>query len=272
MMKILFAYLMALSAYSFLSFGFVLQKKGIQWIGWKGKKDKNYYKHLSTWIFGFVIVNIYGVPSAIALKTLPPHMVSAFAGWGIVMLVFLSYLILKEKLLPTDYLYSLLIVVGIVLLALFETSTTSGRETVSILYWGLVLLLLIPVILFLSVLNRAVSQKIRTIGFAAVSGMTAGLMVVSLRLLVLSHGYEVAKYLGSIYLYLYIFAALLSLVSLQLALKNGEMIAVGPVQYSSTIIYPLLATLIVFKGNIHLLQIVAVGIIVFSVIKILKKH
>lgn len=261
---------MAITAYTLLSLGFVLQKKGIQWMGWKGPKDKIFYSNLTTWIAGFIIMNTYPLPSAIALKNLPPHIVSAFAGWGIIMLVFFSFLLLKEKLYKTDYIFSLLIVVGIVLLNYFEKSTGPDTSTAAPRVWGLSILCAVPVILIFIGLLKFPDKKVKTWVFASVSGMCAGLMVITLRLLVVNFGYEVSSYLGSIYLYLYLGFALLSFIGLQLALKNGPMIAVGPVQYSSTIIYPVFAAFLVFQQPIHWVQFFAIALIVYSVISILK--
>jgi drug/metabolite transporter (DMT)-like permease len=262
--------LMAVTAYSLLSLGFVLQKKGIQWMGWKGTKDKIFYSNLITWIMGFVIMNVFPIPSAIALKNLPPHIVSAFAGWGIIMLVFFSFLLLKEKLYKTDYIFSLLVVAGIVLLNYFEKSTGSVSSIPTLRVWGLVILCAVPVILIFPGLLKFLSKKVKTWVFASVSGMCAGLMVITLRLLVVNFGYEVSSYLDSIYLYLYLGSALLSFIGLQLALKNGPMIAVGPVQYSTTIIYPVFAAFLVFQQAIHPVQVLAIALIVYSVINILK--
>ncbi|MCP5046650.1 MAG: hypothetical protein GY940_05735, partial [bacterium] len=77
-MNNLFPVFMALTAYTMISLGFVMMKKGIDWMGWKGPKNKTFYRNLGIWITGFLVMNIYGIPSAIALKTLPPHIVSAF--------------------------------------------------------------------------------------------------------------------------------------------------------------------------------------------------
>jgi drug/metabolite transporter (DMT)-like permease len=267
-LKTTFAVFMALTAYTLLSLGFVMQKKGIAWMGWKGPKEKSFYKNQAVWTGGFIIMNIYGVPSAIALKTLPAHIVSAFAGWGIIMLVLFSFLILKEKMLPHDYLFAFLIVAGIFLLGLFERPApqTTGSTT------GLAILCGLPVLVFAAMLPKWWSKRVKTAGYASVSGMGAGLMVVSLGLLVFERGYRVAAYFSSPYLYIYIFFALLSLAGLQLALKNGEMIAVGPVQYGSTIIYPVIANLLVFDRLVHPVQAAAIVLIVVSVIRILKKH
>lgn len=262
---------MAATAYSLLSLGFVLQKKGIRWMGWKGPKNKIFYSNLITWIIGFIVMNVYPVPTAVALKNLPPHLVSAFAGWGIIMLVFFSFLLLKEKLYKTDYIFSLLVVVGIVFLNFFE-KTVSEFSAATPRVWGLTILCIVPVILILTGPVKFLTKKVKTWIFASVSGMSAGLMVITLRLLVVNFGYEVSLYFDSIYLYLYLGFGLLSFIGLQLALKNGPMIAVGPVQYSTTIIYPVFAVFLVFQQAIHWAQVIAIGLIVSGVISILKKH
>ena len=265
----LFPVLMACTAYSLLSLGFVLMKKGIRWMGWKGTKDKTFYSNLAIWVTGFLVMNIYGVPSAVALKSLPPHIVSAFAGWGIVMLVFFSFLLLKEKIYPTDTLFALLVVLGIFFLGYFEKPAPAAH---SFYLWGMVILCALPLLLFFTGLLKFLSQKVKTVIYAAVSGVSAGFMVVSLRLLVINFGYEVSLYFDSLYLYLYIAFALLSFIALQLALKNGSMIAIGPVQYSANIIYPAAAALPVFQQSLHPIQFFAVVLIIYAVINILKKH
>ena len=221
---------------------------------------------------GFIIMNAFPIPSAIALKNLPAHIVSAFAGWGIIILVVFSFLLLKEKLYKTDYFFSFLIVSGIVLLNYFEKSTPTGSSATTFRVWGLGILCTVPVILIFTGLLKFLDKKVKTWVFASVSGMSAGLMVITLRLLVVNFGYEVSSYLGSIYLYLYLGSALLSFIGLQLALKNGPMIVVGPVQYSTTIIYPVFAAFLVFQQPIHWAQFLAIALIVYSVINILRNH
>ena len=264
-----FSFFMCLTAYSLLSIGFVFMKKGIEWIGWKGKKNRKFYSNLFLWLTGFFVMNIYGIPSAIALKTLTPHVVSAFAGWGIIVLVFFSYFLLKEKIFRTDYIFSVLIVAGIFLINYFEKP---GFLKKNIDLFGMIFLSIIPMMLFFTGFYKKLSLKIKTVIFASVSGMAAGLMVVFLRLLMLKFGYKVSLYFSSEYLYLYITFALLSFIALQFALKNGPMIVIGPVQYSNNIIYPVLSSLMVFGQLINIIQMLSLGLIVYSVINILKKH
>lgn len=267
-MGLFFSILMALAAYTCLSTGLVLMKKGVHWIGWKGTRDRTYFKSLVIWISGFLIMNIYGVPSALALKTLPAHVVGGFAGWGIVVLVFLSALFLKEKLYRSDFFFSLLVILGIVLLNLFENPESSNRPDAA----GIVFLGVFPVLLLVFSLAVPGIVKIKAVLFASVSGFSAGLMVVALRLLVSLYQYQITLYFSSPFLYLYVGAALLSLVSLQMALKKGSMIGVGPVQYATQIGYPLVAALVVFGQSIHLVQYLSIAMIIFALVGILGKR
>jgi len=267
-MNYLLSILMAMAAYSCLSGGFVLMKKGVSWIGWGKKKNSLYYKNLILWISGFIIMNIYGVPSAVALKYLPAHIVAAFAGWGIVVLVFLSYIFLKEKLHNSDYIFSLLIIIGIFILNFFRKDIY--REIINI--HGIVILILIPIILFFLGFNRKLSATLKTLVYGSVSGASAGLMVISLKILVLKHQYHVMEYFNSAYMYIYVIYALISFIALQFAFKHGPMMIIGPAQYSTNIIYPLLAAFLVFCQRITVIQIITIGVIIFSVIGIMRKR
>lgn len=267
-MKIIFAILMAAFAYTLLSLGFVLQKKGIGWIGWKGKKGKKYFKNLFIWFSGFVIMNIYGIPSVIALKTLSPHLVSAFAGWGIVVIIFLSSLILGEKSGWKDFLYSFLIISGIIFLYLFENMHVNVYKNDIIVFCVLSLL---PVFIFISSVLSRIGKKWRNFLFASTSGVFAGMMIVALKILVINFGYDAGKYFSSVFLYMYMLFAILSFISLQLAFKNGTALISGQLQYSFAIVYPSIASILVFANHLNLVQILSLILIIFSVIMILKR-
>ncbi|MCP4219581.1 MAG: hypothetical protein GY765_33415 [bacterium] len=264
----IFYIFMAVVAYTCISAGFVLQKKGIGWMGWKGERDRRFYSNLFLWLLGFVIMNGYGVPSAIALKRLPAHVVAAFAGWGIVVLVFLSYFFLKESLSGRDILFSFAIVMGICLLNLFEKQAPNPTVNTT----GIILVNVLPVVVFAMGFMGGLSARIKTFVFAAASGLSGGLMVVCLGILVTRYQYRVALYFRSPYLYLYLFLALLSFVALQLACKKGPMMIIGPVQYSSNIVYPLFALYPIYGYLPRLVQVLAAGLIVYSVVAILKNR
>lgn len=268
-MDLMFAVFMAATAYFFLSFGFILQKKGIGWMEKNSKRDKKFYKNLAIWAAGFIIMNIYGIPSAIALKVLQPHIVASFAGWGIVVLVFFSNILLKEKIYKTDYYYSLLIISGILFITLFrDAAVTEPKDNSPALF----LFFIFPALLFAAGFTGKKSSGLKTVLFASASGSAAGVMVVALKLLVEGYDYRVAEYFNSPFIYVYIFAALLSFIALQFALKNGLMITAGPVQFSSNIIYPVIGSYFVFNQYMNIIQLLSIFIIIFSITKILKKH
>jgi len=265
----LLSLLMAATAYSFISIGIVLQKKGILWIGWKGIKDVSYYKHLVIWISGLLFMNLYGIPSAIALKSLSPHHVSAFAGWGVIVLIFLSKIFLKDVIFRSDYFFSMVIIAGIVMLNLSGNSVTGPEISIDVIT---LLYFLLPVVLFILLLMTKFTNKTINALSAVVSGCTAGLMVISLKGLIGYHGYRIMEYPGSLYLYLYLFFALLSFVSLQMSLKTGPVLVTGQIQYSTTILYPFAGSLIVFSGRTDMLQMIAIILIVIGVVRILKNR
>jgi multidrug transporter EmrE-like cation transporter len=264
-----FAIFMALLAYTLLSMGIVLMKKGVACFGWKGKKNRRFYAYLGAWIAGFSIMNLNGIPNAIALKTLPPHIVAACAGWGIVILIFFSSWVLKENVFNSDFIFAGLIVVSIFLLNFFEKPIVV-ENPVSLS--GLFIISLLPFALMPVLFFKVITKKVKTVVYAALSGLAAGLLVVFLKMLMIAYGFQVGRFFGSIYLYAYIFAALISLIALQLANKSGDMIVIGPVQYSCQIIYPAVSTYVVFGQSLTLMQIAAIISIIYSVHRILKKR
>ncbi len=269
MSNLLISSLMAATAYSFISIGIVLQKKGISWIGWKGIKKGEYYKNLIVWISGFLLMNLYGIPSAIALRYLPPHQVSAFAGWGVIVLIFLSRLFLKDVIFRSDYFYSLLVIGGIVMLNL---SGSSSEDSVISYSFITIVYIFLPALFFIFIFIIKFSSKFINILSAVVSGCTAGLMVISLKGLIGYHGYRIPEYPGSLYFYLYLLFALISFLSLQMSLKTGPVLITGQLQYSATILYPVAGSIVVFSGEISTLQIISVILIVTGVIRILKNR
>ncbi len=267
-MDVLFAIVMATLAYSSVSAGMVLMKKGIDWLGWKGSKGKLFYKNFFIWVLGFIIMNLYGIPSAIALKVLPAHVVSAFAGWGIVAVIVFSAILLKEKISGMEMVYSGLIVMGIVLINVIGTKDSAERSPDII---GLVLVSLLP-ILVISIHKLVKQSRFSAALWAGVAGASAGMMVVYLKLLIGERGYSVSEYFSCLWFWLYVFFALLSFIAIQVACKKGDMVTVGPVQYCATILWPLFAAFVVFGEKISVLQLFMFMIITASVFSILKKR
>jgi multidrug transporter EmrE-like cation transporter len=176
-MTVWFSLSLTVFAYTLLSCGYVLQKKGVSWIGYKGTKDRAFYRNLATWAAGFLLMNLYIIPNAAALKRLDPHIVSAMAGWGVIVLVFLSQALLKERMFRSDLAYTALVVAAIALLNIFERPET-GEDVIRIR--PLIAALAVPFVLVLPGLIPALSRRVRGLIFACVSGLSAGLIIVTM--------------------------------------------------------------------------------------------
>jgi drug/metabolite transporter (DMT)-like permease len=91
-----------------------------------------------------------------------------------------------------------------------------------------------------------------------------------MKILVAEHGLAVRTYFASTYLYLYLLFSLLAFAALQVSLRRGALIAVGPVQYAAGILVPVLCAAPVFGRRLHPLQFAAAAVIVFGVAVLLK--
>ncbi len=94
----------------------------------------------------------------------------------------------------------------------------------------------------------------------------------TMKILVGEHGLAVRAYFASPYLYLYLLFSLLSFVALQVSLRRGALIAVGPVQYSAGILVPVLCAAPVFGRRLHPLQFAAAAVIIYGVAAMLRKR
>jgi drug/metabolite transporter (DMT)-like permease len=263
-----FSLLSAILAYTILSIGLVMMKRGIDWIGYKGPKDRTYRKNLFIWLSGFFFINLCIIPNTISLKHLDAHIVSAMAGWGVIIMVFLSSRVLKEKLYFTDFLGTVLIVGAIVLLNVFEIEETT--DTTRILSY--ILVSVFPFLLLIPASLKSVPKKSRAILFAAVAGISTGMIVVTMNILVMTFGFHISSFFSSPIFYTYLLFSLSAFLTLQFAYKMGYMMVVGPVQYSLGIIYPVLCAFLVFNDKIQWVQIVSILVLVYGVYSILKKR
>lgn len=260
--------LLALIAYTLLSAGLVGMKKGIGWIGRRKARDERFRRNRRIWLAGFFASNLFVVPNALALDRLPPHIVSAMAGWGVIVLVRLSRDWLDEPLRPSDPFFSALIVAAIAGLNLLEHAGPAGPLSGG----RLAAAVLIPAGLALPACMPGLGRRRRALLFAAVSGMAAGLIVICLEGLIESSGFRFAEWLSSPILYLNLACSLGAFISLQVSYKLDAMLRVGPVQYAGTILYPAVCSWWVFGNRLSPLQWVSLGLIALGAAGILNRR
>lgn len=262
------AVVLALVAYTMLSTGLVLMKKGIAWTGTWRPSDRAWRRAFTVWTAGFVVSNLYVVPSALALKIMNPHTVAAIAGWGVVVLIILSRAFLREKVYRTDIIWAAVIVAAIVLLSVPGRSAAAGLPRASALIAGATL----PLLLIPAAFARTFSRRVRATIFAVVSGLSSGLIVVLLKILIDEFGYRIGSYFGSVWFYAYLFFSLAAFLSLQMAYRLEALMRTAPVQYSLAIAYPAVVFVLVYGNRLSPVEIPAVSAIVLAVVGILRKR
>lgn len=260
--------LLTLSGMTLYSGGVVLQKKGSAWMTWKDNKNKRYTAMLFMWSLGILFSYVISaLPNGIASKFLPPHIISAVSGWGIITSVFLSFIFLKEKLYLSDIIYSIVIASSIFLMCFY---TRPGGYSLDKKY--LYPLLLSPLLLLLPVFLKSTSDKLKTILLSLFSGISSGLTIVFMNLLVKESQDTIAGIIGSPNFIIYIICGLSSAIAMQAAYRYGDIILIAPLQTSLTIIYPVICSYFLLNSSITGVHLLSILIIVISCWGILKKR
>ncbi len=262
------AFLLAALAYLLLAAGLVLMKKGIGWLGPRVPKDAARKKDLGVWAIGFLLSNAYIVPVALALRTLPAHVVAAFAGLGVVIMVLLSRAWLGERLRRSNLPYAAVMGLAIGLLSLSTGPGTGGTGSALRLAGAA----LLPFLVLTAALFGRGAGRNRAMLLAAVSGISTGMIVVLMKVLVQAFGTRVGDYFGSPYFYLYIVFSLLAFLSLQFAFKLDAFLRTGPVQYGASILYPALCSVLVFGDPVRPVPAAAIAVIILAVAGLLGGH
>lgn len=260
--------LLALFGFTVFSSGIVLTKAGGAWLKWKGKKTGVYFKALAVWLFGFIAYNLAVIPTAIASKALPPYIISAISGWGIVVIVIMSYLILKEKLFVSDYIHATLLVSAIIVLNLLDEAVAASEINQT----AFIVMLVLPLLLLVPLIFKSFDNKLRAILLAIFAGSSGGLALVIMNVVVKSLGYDIFSYFETPYPYLYILAGVAQFVTLQMAMRFGSMILVGPLQNALMILYPLACSYFIFGARLGVIQLLMIVLIVYCCVAILRKH
>ena len=106
--------------------------------------------------------------------------------------------------------------------------------------------------------------------WAGAAGLSAGLLVITMKILVAAFGFRISAYFGSAYFYAYLGFSLAAFAALQAAYKNGTMMTVGPVQYTAAILYPALLGPLLFGLALHPVQAAGIAAVVIGVAGLLR--
>lgn len=244
------------------SIGILMQKKGANGLNLKELKNiKNITisSDLLIWVAGLCLAyNISVVPTAIASKGLSPEVVSAISGLGIVFIIIMSNLFLKEKLYKRDILFSIIIAICIFIICITQLNESITYVDSTMFY----ILTFVPFLLFIPVFSKTLTSKIKAMLCSSLSGLTGGVAYVVLNIAMKDGGNSFAGIFSSSYTYEYIIIGFISGAFLQVAYKFGDIIHIVPIQMSLTVIYPLICSYFIFHKRISIVQdlsIVAIG-------------
>ena len=261
--------LMALFGTTIFSTGVILQKKGSVWMTWNKKINSGFISMFSVWLVGILLsYAISTIFVGAASKNLPPQVVSAITAWSIVVVIFLSYFFLKEKLYASDIVYSGVIMACIFFMSSLETGEVIAMANIQHLYW----LLAAPFILLIPVFMRFTGTKQKTVLLSVFSGLLGGLTIVFMNILVKESGNSLKDLLNSPHLYVYFFTGIVSVAAKQAAYRLGDVILITPLQTSFSMIYPFVCSYILFNANISSIQAMMALVIILSCWRIQKKR
>lgn len=261
--------LMALFGTTIYSAGVILQKKGSGWMSRKDKINHRFVSTFSLWVIGMLFsYAIATLPMGIASKSLPPHTISAISGWSIVVIIFLSNFILKERLHVSDIAYSIVIIGCILFMSQFQEGTENLPVNTKYRY----LLLLIPFLLLIPVFFKFTNKKQKTILLSVFSGFLSGLTIVFMNILVKESGDSILGIVSSVNLYIYFAAGIASVAAKQAAYNLGDVILITPLQTSFSMIYPLMCSLLLYNSDVNLIQIFLIFLIMLACWGIQKKR
>lgn len=256
------------------SIGILLQKKGTRGINFKelinlkNIKNMKISSDLIIWVIGLILAyNISVFPTAIASKRLAPEVISAISGLGIVFIIILSHIFLKEELYKSDILFAIIIIV-----CLYVICAAQQRETITYVdKTAFYALTFSPFLLLIPVSLKKLTNKIKAVLFSSISGLTGGVAYVILNVSVNTGGSFIGIF-SSAYIYEYIIIGFISGAFLQVAYKFGDIIHIVPVQMSLTIIYPLICSYFIFHESISIVQNLSILIIALCCWIILRTH
>lgn len=254
---------------TFASIGSVFQKKGLLWLSLRKEKKQAALKLFCLWLMGLLLSYVISaIPISIASKTLQPHIITAMSGWGIVVIIIMSFFFLKEKIYKSDIFYSLLIVACTLVIGL------SSEPNSTLDYNGvfLIILFLVPFGALLPALLKSLENKIRSVLFAAYAGSMGGISIVFFNLLV---RYFFAGGLSGVpiyFLFLYPVAAISGAASEQASYKLGDMAVVSSVRLGLFIIYPVICSWLLFNTGVDILQVLSIAIMILACFGIFKKR
>lgn len=244
-------------AYTIVNIGKGFQKYGIEGIK-DGKKIKS--KNSGVWILGTILTSIYMFVQWIALLFAPINIIAPLEAYGLIVFVFFSYFVLKEKISKIEICGIIGIIIGVVMITLFNPNTSNIQSNaineISLLFISLILLTSESILILISK-----SKEYRASGL--ILGITAGtfmaLQTVSKRITAAPE--NILKIVFGI---ITLIMGLLTFLFTQFAFAKSKANRVIPCFTSSSIIIAIVIGVVSLNEEILAIQIVGIVIILIG--------
>lgn len=272
-MSYLIAFIASILSYFILSLGFVLQKKGIHWLSNKEKSTQQYKTDRILWFVGLVLVNVAPMINFLALKELSSAVVTAVSGLNIIFTIFLSRTLLGSVIYASDYFYSGLIALSIAGIQLFSFSGTQIKGIFFPYFFQILPILLFVIYFLLKLLfqNKKLLM-LNTILLSLIAGSMTGYMIILMKILQIQTRMKISLFFISPYFYFYLICGLFSFIAISMAYKIGNIMLISPIQYSSMVFYPFIASYCIFSLKLHTSEVIFFSVIILCVVLIIKNH
>jgi drug/metabolite transporter (DMT)-like permease len=283
------AIVFACTAYIIFNVGLVLMKKGASAVpaveqAGAASSVKNFLSN-RTWVVGFLLTNFQMLFFWLALGFGPLSLIMPMSGVGMVVLVALSVKYLGEKVSPIELVCVAIIVVGVVVVGAasrpeapvtWEQMLEIMRQPVAITYVIVVLVVaIIPVVICISL-----KYKGAAVAFGFSSGVLASMGVLGSKAMMAgfdlggatSFWWTLSQPMWWLFFFWMLAGNTASLVIQNMGFQKGKSIVVTPLFTVMSVIFPIVAGIIVFdewvglSRDVVLLQTGAVAMVLVGVL------
>ncbi len=238
--------------------------KGLQKLGLEGFKEEKTVKTKKSgiWIFGTILTSIAMFIQWTALLFTPINLIAPLEGIGLIVLLLFSFYVLKEKITSIEIMGVMLIIIGTILVTMFNLNTgILGTSDVNLLFF---FLLIIPIFIIESI--AIIFSHFNEYKFAGlILGLTAGTCMAietfSKRITAVPD-----PFLTAIFSFTSLLMAGITFVVTQYGLAKAKANIVIPCFTSASITIAILSGIISLSESIILIQIVGIIAIIGGII------
>jgi len=248
-------------AYTILYLGKGIQKYAVEGFKDQGKvnvKDKN----TGIWIIGTILTSIYMFIQWAALFLAPINLIAPIEAIGLIVLVIFSFYILKEDISKLQIIGIGLIIIGTILITLFNVNSSEVEFNDFQIELFLIFSLTIIFIEFIAILiSKLNNSKITGLILGIIAGTFMAFQTVTKRITAIPN-----SILSLTFTFITFLFAILTLIMTQYAFTKAKANVVVPCFTSASIILAVLISYITLNEIIVVSQIVGFVIIVFGII------